>query len=364
MSAIILGSGPQALYVLRLLARQGEKVLLVSLDEKIAFHSKYGEKLCVKDPQEFIKKLKLLNRDFNEMHICGGKELQAIVDYGKELSSLYDIYPKPFELIKLFAHKDSTYNFFKEIGIKYPRSYEPTTLYENGELPNPILVKWNQDVLHSTSDANFKTKVFNCFSDFQHFYTSVSKNTLQYLIFQDYISGAEDSNISLQLSISSEHVAYLLTRKCRISKNGFGSYVEEFEAPTAFMDSIYRPIVELLKSSNYVGLIEVEFKECDQTGTYFLIEANSRPCGLMSAIGSKYTTPSKLLYGKAEEGERLNTTIKWSSFLRDIQSCMILFTKTKSFKKYFKDNLSIFRSNSTDIFDLKDLKPFFMQVKK
>ncbi|WP_350602703.1 hypothetical protein [Pseudoalteromonas sp. SMN1298-MNA-CIBAN-0114] len=364
MGAIILGSGPQALYVLRLLVREGKNVMLISLDEKIAFHSKFGKKLCIKEPLELVKKLKSISCEFSEIHICGGKELQAIVDNGQELVPLYDIYPKPLDLITVFSKKDTTYNFFEEISIKYPKSYEPTSLYDSGKLPNAILVKWNQDILHITSDANFKTKIFDRFSDFEKFYRSVSKETLSYLIFQDYISGEEDSNISLQLSTSKDQVAYLLTRKCRISKNGFGSYAEEFEPGSKFTDNIFNPIIELLKKFNYVGLIEIEFKECDQTGTYFLIEANSRPCGLMSALGSKYTNPVKLLYGQAEKGERLNTIIKWSSLLRDIQSCMILFTKSKSFKKYFKDNLSIFRSNSTDIFDLKDLKPFFMQVKK
>jgi predicted ATP-grasp superfamily ATP-dependent carboligase len=364
VSVIVLGSGPQALYVLRILSREGKKVLLISLEKKIAFESKYGEKKCIPDPEVLITELERLAFEFDELHICGGKELQAIVDYGQGLFSCYEIFPKPANLLSIFSKKNETYTFFSGIGIRYPNQYEPDSLLHKNNLPGPILVKWNQDILHSVIDFKFKTKIFDDFREYLFFYNQISSETLKYLIIQDYIAGREDSNISLQLSLSSDNVSYLFTRKCRVSKNGYGSYVEEFTPNADFMSDIYSPIVSLLQHSCYEGLIEIEFKQCEVTGIYFLIEANSRPCGLLSAFGSKVKSPIRLLYGNSVQEERLNVQVRWSSILRDLQACVLLFLKNKSLYIFGKNILSIFRSNSIDIFDIRDLKPFFMQVKK
>ncbi|CAH9065463.1 hypothetical protein PSEHALCIP103_03384 [Pseudoalteromonas haloplanktis] len=365
MQTIILGSGPQALFLLRVLSKSGVNVTLLALDKKVAFNSKYGEKIFLKTEKDFLDKVLSFKDKAKKLYICGGRELQFILEQLPNIFDIYDVYPKPLKAIRIFSDKLSTYNFLNNYQIKSPRSYSLSELINMGSFENKIIAKWNTEVLDSNL-LTFKTRVFSRFIDFDKFIGAINPESAKYLVFQDFIEGGDENNISLQLGFSENELKVdLLTRKMRVSPNGFTSYIEEVSLGKDFSEQIFNPLKDAFKDLDYSGLAEVEFKYCQYEKTYYLIEVNPRPCGLVSALKGKYGSLNTFIYGGKSPVE-LNSRrlVRWSSILRDVQACIYILKEKKSLVFFIRNIMSIFTANTYDIFDVNDIKPFFSQFKR
>jgi predicted ATP-grasp superfamily ATP-dependent carboligase len=363
MKVLIIGAGPQALYVLRCLSRAGHEAYVVSFDEKVASFSKYGQKYLAVGRADFINYLEEKKEIIDKAFICGGKELQFILDEFPSIFNSYDVYPKPIEAIKVFADKNRTYEFLRGFGAIAPKSYEVANLLAQDSLLNPLIVKWNQE-LPPEYKATFKTKVFQELVDLKIFLANLDYEIHQYIIIQDFISGQESNNISLQVAFDESGLqGSLLAQKLRVSKSGFTSYIEEIDMSCKFTKQALTPFVDGLIELNYSGLAEAEYKVCDITGDYFLIEVNPRPCGLVSALNGKYSNVNTFFEGKSLVENNTNHKVRWSSIGRDLQTCMMHFKQGNSFKLFFEEIYSIFTANTYDVFSLTDIKPFFSQFK-
>jgi len=362
MGYVVLGSGPQALFVLRCLSKLGHNVKLLSFDRKVAFYSKYGVKFTATDKDEFISYLKNWQSCVDKIFICGGKELQFVLDEFHELFVDFDVYPKPLEAIKIFSDKVETYQYLSQYGIRAPKSYSVEEIMSESSLSNSVIVKWNQEVL-APLKASFKTKIFESLKEVQGFLGSLDTELLPLIVVQDYIHGEEANNISFQVAFSNQQLkGHLLSRKLRVSKNGFTSYLEEIDISEDFRINVYEPFISAMKDIKYSGLAEIEFKICDKTGDYFLIEVNPRPCGLVSAMNGKYKDFESFFTGKPLVEKDSSRKVRWTSILRDVQTCLQYFRKHHSVKELYRDLCSIFTSEAFDIFDLNDLKPFLSQI--
>ena len=362
MQVLIIGAGPQALYILRCLARVGHTVYVVSFDKKVAFFSKYGQKYVANGPPDFIDYIESKKSIVNKVFVCGGKELQFILDEFPEIFDSYDVYPKPIEAIKVFADKNRTYEFLKGFGAIAPKSYKVTDLLNQSLLLNPLIIKWNQE-LPPRYKATFKTKVFHELIDFKMFLADLDEDIHQYLIIQDFISGRESNNVSLQVAFDDNELqGSLLTQKLRVSPSGFTSYIEEIDMSSKFKEQGLTPFINGLLELNYSGLAEAEYKICDITGDYYLIEVNPRPCGLVSALNGKYLNVNAFFEGKPLFEKEGNESVKWSSIMRDIQSSIRYYKQHRSVRMFVKDLVSISQSKTYDIFDVSDITPFFLQI--
>lgn len=361
MNILIIGAGPQALYVLRCLAEAGHTAYVVAFDNKVACYSKYGEKYVAHDSTDFINYLESKKDIIDKAYICGGKELQFILDEFPDIFKIYDVYPKPMESIKVFSDKKSTYSFLSDFGAIAPKSYNINELLGKAKLANPLIIKWNQE-LPTQYSAAFKTKVFYEINDLKTFLINLEHDLHPFVIVQDFIVGNESNNVSLQVAFDNKELkGSLLTKKIRVSKNGYTSYIEEMEVNDKFKEQALRPFIDGLVELNYSGLAEAEFKFCDTTGDYYLIEVNPRPCGLVSALKGKYKN-----FNSFFEGIELienNKIVRWSSIGRDLQTCVMNFKKDHSLKAFLKNLYSIISANTYDVFSLKDLKPFFSQFR-
>ena len=363
MNAVILGSGPQALYVLRCLAKSGHSVQVLAFDRKVAFYSKYGEKFVANTGREFISRLKLLQGEVDKVFICGGKELQFILDEFPEVFTIHDVYPKPLEAIKIFSDKMNTYRFLGNFGSKSPCSYTADELLKSDTLKNTVIVKWNQEVNY-VFKPSFKTKIFDVLGELKLFLSSLDADVRNILVIQDFICGEDSNNISIQVAFNNDCLeGSLVAKKIRVSVNGFTSYIEEIDMNEKLERQAFIPFIAALKELNYIGLAEAEFKICELTGDYFLIEVNPRPCGLSSALSGKYIDVASFFDGGGLVSKSNCVKVQWSSILRDVQTCLYRFKSHRSIKVVFRDLLSIFNANSYDVFDRDDIKPFFSQVR-
>lgn len=362
MNVLVLGSGPQALFVLRSLSKAGHQVTVLSFDCKVANFSKYGTKVIANNPVQFISHIRNVENKIEKVFICGGKELQFVIDEFPGIFDDFDVYPKPLEAIKVFSDKLTTYKYLANFGINAPKCYGIENLLLLDELKNPLIVKWNQEVMGSDL-VTFKTKILETQVELRKFFSELNADVWKYLVVQDFIVGGDTNNISFQVAFKDKVLkGSLLAAKLRVSKNGFTSYIEEIDMSECFREKVYQPFVAAMVELNYSGLAEAEFKICARTGKYYLIEVNPRPCGLVSALGGKYLNINHFFEGKDLITRGGRKKVKWSSILRDIQSSMVYYKTHRSVKRFIKDIASISLANTYDIFDPSDIKPFISQV--
>ena len=362
MNILIIGSGPQALFVLRTLANAEHNVTVLSFERKVASYSRHGVKIITNDLTEFAKNLKLLMEVSDKIFVCGGKELQYLLDEYPIFFESPKVYPKPYGAVKIFSDKLATYKYMEGFGLQSPRSYSIEQLKSVDFTSKRLIVKWNQEA-PALKVPEFKTEVFSCFDDIISFIAGLDVETRSYLVIQDYIVGNNSNNISLQLAFGKQALkGSFIAKKSRVSKNGYSSYVEEIEMSSALHDQVLVPITKAFLALNYDGLAEVEFKVCSATGGYYLIEVNPRPCGLVSALSGKYSGVSTFLEGGDLNEIDTRDKVRWTSIMRDVQTCLFDFKISKSFSCLIKDLRSIWKANSYDIFDATDLKPFFSQL--
>lgn len=362
MKMLIVGAGPQALFLLRTLARAGHMVTVLAFENKVAGFSKYGVKVISKDLSQFTSHLENLAYAADKTFLCGGKELQFILDKVPNLFELTDVYPKPYGAVKIFSDKLATYKYMESFGLKSPQSYSFEQLEKLSTLPRALIAKWNQE-LPASLTPEFKTKIFICLDELTAFISELEPNVRQFIVFQDFIEGDDANNISMQIALNEQALkGHLIAKKLRVSKNGYTSYIEEIETNDDLKRQILKPVFNAFLELDYSGFAEIEFKICPATGVYYLIEVNPRPCGLVSALSGKYSGIHAFLEGGGLHEIALRENVRWSNILRDIQTSLFNFKIHKSLPRALKELNSIRKANSYDIFDLTDLKPFFSQL--
>lgn len=355
MTVILIGLGPQGLFLMRELSRKGYSVIALGEKNEIGAHSKYGRKILIKNREDLgtnLRKLESKGSERKECYITSGFYLSYLASHHPELWKIFDMKPSPYESVKLLINKLSTYELADSINIKVLNS-DLFSDIDISEIDYPVIAKWNEDI-HLFSKPGFKTAIIENMEQAKQFSLKYSGEEKKYITVQRYLGDNLDDNISYGgYYKEGECLAGILVQQKGQYPLGLSSYVKEYCGEKS--ETLIEMARNLFMKMKYTGFGEAEFKYDRKTGSFFLLEVNPRTWGWIKILKQKYPDIADLIAGKKITPG--NRDCKWVNILRNIKYVLSSLS-FHSVRMFFESiNGSVY-----DVWDTRDMKPFFYQI--
>ena len=354
---LIIGLGPQGLFLQREFARNGYRIITISKKDEIGFYSKYGQKISIKNHSELKNKLIKISRNKNisECHVTSGFYLSYLIDKFSELWDIYNVYPGPFDVVNLFNEKMETYNVVSKHGINTLKSHLLTDFNNNIlNIEYPQIIKWN---ISQKNSLGFKTKIIETPKQLYDIKSSINEKYHKDLLCQKYL----DPNNYYEILygaylLDGKIIADLLMQEISHYPMGIASEIIEFEGiRKKHILELNRNFLEFFK---YSGFIELEYKYNIKNNSLVLFEINPRIWGSAKILKRKYPNIINVI-NSHETIDNDKTSCQWVNILRNL-----LYTANNLSIKNIINFIKSMNGSIYDVFDKKDLKPFFYQVVK
>jgi len=352
---VLIGLGPQGLALLRTFARNGYRVLALGRKNELGIHSKYGEIIVINVLSELDEVLfKVLSQDL-QVHITGDYFLNYLLDNHRTIFDQYRVYPTR-KSAEIFRDKIATGEMANSLGISYPEACHLSEVNTATYSTFPAVVKWHRVVDEQTG---FKIFMINSRENLVSFLERTAFK--EKLIIQRYVSGDMRDNLSYGgYWVEGKEIVSIIFRYLRQYPKGISSFSEQLDSPYA--TEMSRVAQLLLQKVSFSGFVEIEFKVDEKDGSLWLIEVNPRAWGCVKIFMDKFE--SSVLNVCKDRAIRTSQGRCWVNIVRDIRAILFLLKNIPSEFRFFEIVASYFRRPITDIFDLKDIKPFIMQFGK
>jgi D-aspartate ligase len=328
--ALVVGGAHGALALVRSLGRRGIPVWYVTDDHPITKYSRYAERSFTwggPDDDGAIEFLKNLAREHQlegwVLIAAGDAELRVLSQHHAELSTIFRVAVAPWDTVRWTHDKRLTYERAAELGIDYPRGYDPHDLQELAALDCrfPVVLK---PTVREQRNAFTRAKAWRVddraalLARYQEAAAMVGERAI---VLQELIPGGGSSQFSYAaVWHRGEPVASLVARRSR-------QYPIDFGYTSTFVETVEQPEVEaaacrFLRSIAYSGLVEVEFKRDPRDGSYKLLDVNAR-AWTWNALGSIAGVDFahvlwRLAMGDPVAPVRCHASVGWMHGSRDI----------------------------------------------
>jgi len=335
-AAIILGMGPQALFLVRILSEQFETVYLVGKKNWIGYLSRYGKKKIAQDNELKDVLADILERHGNNIPIfvSGGSTLRYYIQ--NEYLHTLNCYPKPLSALKILNDKAKLYKFVESMNFSMDL-LKPITFKETIDHPFPLILKWR-----SEPDIKiFKTLVINNEREYKNTFIENFKYN-ENLILQRYIENNTTLAYGAYCLKGYPNCEVVLHHFRRVT-NGLSNLVKQYKGK--YRTQIIDFCRNIIHYFNYTGFIEFEFIEDKDNDLLYLMECNPRPWGTIEYL--KFANNN----GKSYVMVNINREIYYlyKSGLRNIK--LNLIKRLPHYMMYYKA-----------IWQPSDPLPFFGQI--
>ena len=360
-TVVVVGAGPQALFLVRELSRLKYKVLLVGRSNEIAMHSKYAEKIIVQSEEHLVLKLSSLANTHPKMkaYVASGFYLAFLVNHFPKYFQIFQAFPGDKRSVNTLMQKSKTYELAEKSGISYPvnhtlREIEEKNLYH--ELSYPQIVKWNMDI-YLFAKLVFKTQLVHNQKELLDLVKAIKPADKAALICQEFLGADLKNNFSYGAFVEQGEVKLdICVNEVRHFRSGVSSVVEEYTG--TYADAIKKQAGALIEQTNFTGFLDVEFKI--KEGVLYLLEVNPRPFGFIKIMKKKYPDLIPYVMGHKKEIYKNPKPVRWMNVLRD----MVLILKNPKEAMHMLKVLFDFNKRTFDVWDISDPKPFFYQMKR
>jgi D-aspartate ligase len=282
--AIILGGAHGSLAIARSLGRRGIPVWFITDDHPITKFSRYCQRsFRWKGPQSESAISDLL--EFAAEHevkgwviFAGGDpEVRLVCQHHAELSAVFRLTTPPWSVACFAYDKRLTHERAVEIGVDYPWTYYPQSVRELAELECsfPLILK---PTYRERGDPFTSAKAWRVNDHAELLARYAEAEALvgrEAISLQELIPGGGDNQYSYAaVWRNGTPVASLTARRKR-------QYPIDFGFTSTCVEVVEQPEVEtaacrFLKSLDYDGLVEVEFKHDAREDRYKLLDVNAR----------------------------------------------------------------------------------------
>lgn len=351
--AVILAGGFGGLAVTRELGRYGVPTIVMGEQDYIT-KSKYCLGIHAHGSEEIVNFLTELPK-----HVT--KKPVLLTDSERYLELLYknwnlvkNHYFTPVQLQnQSLINKVHLYQAAKDVGLKVPAIYKDTSAITD----YPVIVKPLNGLAHLNSNIK---KAYECFTSNEVLKTlQLIRQYDTDILIQQIIPGHMQDLYSVTLYRNARgeiHIGYVM-RKIRQFPADYGTGTTHI---TCKKPKIVDYSKRLLDSVNYVGVAEIEYKYCEQTKDFFIIEVNGRfplHTSMIHKLGNGFvyriyldlvSSPVK----SAVSAESNEKEVVWSYFLKDL----LTMKPRRSLLSYYFYHLRNSRIQGA-IWDWSDLKP-------
>jgi D-aspartate ligase len=347
LGALIVGGAHGSLGLARSLGRRGIPVWFLTSDHPIAKYSRYTSRsLRWAGPNhegavEFL--LELASRyhlDGWVLMAAGDAEMRLFSKHKAELSSVFRVTVPPWEVVRWAHDKRLTYQRAASLGIDYPLSWHPRDLQDVGALDCrfPVVLK---PTVREYRNEFTNAKAWRCddSASLVSRYAQAAALVGEHgIVLQELIPGGGSTQFSYAgVWDRGQPMASLVARRTR-------QYPVEFGYTSTFVETVEQPEVEdaacrFLRSLDYSGLVEVEFKFDERDRRYKLLDVNAR-AWTWNALGSIAGVDFahvlwQLAMGESIPPVRGHANVAWMHGARDIAAaCHEMLAGRLSLRSY------------------------------
>ena len=256
---------------------------------------------------------------------AGDEDMRMIAQHHALLSAHYRVPTPNWDAIQWIYDKRLTYQRAASLGIDFPRSFQPHDRDEVAQIDCrfPVILK---PAFRKGSDEFTQAKAWKAetredlLTLYQKAAALIGNDTI---IVQEWIPGTGTSQFSYAgLMQHGEPIASLVARRTR-------QYPIDFGRSSTFVETIECAEVEelacrFLKSIDYTGVVEVEFKHDQRDGRYKLLDVNGRFwtwCGIGARAGVDFPYLAwRQAIGEPVPSCRARPGIGWMHSFRDLMA--------------------------------------------
>jgi predicted ATP-grasp superfamily ATP-dependent carboligase len=328
--ALVVGGAHGSLALARSLGRRGIPVWFVTDDHPIAKYSRYAERSFTwsgPDDAGAIEFLKTLAREHHldrwVLIAAGDAELRALSQHHADLSTVFRVAVPPWETVRWTHDKRLTYERAAALGIDFPRCYNPRDLTELDALDCrfPVVLKPTVREQRNPFTRDKAWRVDDRGALLARYQEAAAMVGERAIVLQELVPGGGSAQFSYAaVWHRGAPVASLVARRTRQYPIDFGytsTYVETIE-----QNEVEEAACRFLKSIDYSGLVEVEFKRDHRDGRFKILDVNAR-AWTWNALGSIAGVDFAHVLWRLAMGEtiapvRSHASVAWMHGSRDV----------------------------------------------
>jgi predicted ATP-grasp superfamily ATP-dependent carboligase len=240
-----------------------------------------------------------------------------------ELATKFRVPTPPLSSVEAAWDKRRTYRLAEELGIPVPRCWFPSGEADLDEvdLSTPVVVKpaIKENFFYATGAKAWRADDRTQLRDAYRRATAVVRP--DEVIVQELIAGGGDAQLAYcALFKDHEALATMTVRRHRQHPSDFGrasTFVETIDLP-----ELEELALRFLRSIDYYGLVELEFKQDRASGSYKLLDVNARTWGYHTLGAAAGVDFPYLLYldqlGRTLPKVRARSGVRWIRLVTDL----------------------------------------------
>jgi predicted ATP-grasp superfamily ATP-dependent carboligase len=283
VGALIIGGDHGSLAVARSLGRRGIPVCFISDDKVIAKFSRYTARSWAwagPNHPDALNFLLDLAREYGlegwVLFPAGDREVKLVGEHHAALSRVYRLYTQPWDVARTAIDKHLMYLHAAALGIGHPACYEPRSRLDVIELDCqfPMILKPSEKEGFNPLTQAKAWRIDNRAQLLAKYDEAVKLIGADHIVLQELIPGGGDTQFSYTgVWSGGAPVASMIARRTRQYpvEFGTGTYVE-----SADNAEVEHAACVFLKSLDFNGMVEIEFKFDARDGRYKILDVNPR----------------------------------------------------------------------------------------
>lgn len=354
---IVLGLGPAGLFLVRQLSNITSNIYAVGRPDDVGMFSKYIEKrrkyyaVTAIELEDAFKAIRKCAGKKPELYICSDQYLSILLEKKERWGELVELAGADFNTLALINDKNTINDYCQKHNVKIPLAVSLSEYRENPFYP--AIIKWVEKRIENAVNPIGKVKVCYNKEEFEIVDKTIRERGIQdsELFVQFYIEGKNDFQYSVGGYYQTGEVfADVVVKQVKQQPQGISAEVVTTSVGSIY-DDIHRITESFAKELQYSGFLETEYKVDANTGEIYLLDANPRPWGWISILGTVYSDFYQVLNGNKPKAEFRKTV--WKSPMR------ILAGKKNKQNVKPNDNLQGYLT-AYDIKDRSDPMPSLM----
>jgi D-aspartate ligase len=367
--AVVVGGDYQGLGIVRSLGRHGINVVVIDDEHSVARHSRYTTTTLrvasLRDEETTVETL----LDAGRRHGLEGwvvyptreETVAALSRHRDELERCFRIPTPPWDVTKWAWDKRNTYRRAAELGIPAPRTWYASSLDDvrriDGAPPFAIKPAIKEHFFYAT-----KCKAWRADSHAElvaRVREAAALVGTGEVIVQELVPGSGRQQLAYCAFFKDGRArASMVVRRLR-------QHPPEFGRASTFVETVDLPALEglserFLRSIDYYGLVELEYKHDARDGRYKLLDVNARTWGYHSLAQAAGVDFPHLLYADqlglpAPKAVRTRPGVFWIRLATDVPTALVeLVGRRLEWRGYLR---SLRVSNVESVFSRDDPRP-------
>jgi D-aspartate ligase len=337
VGAIVIGGDYQGLGIVRSLGRRGIPTCVIDDEHSIARFSRYTTR-AVKvaslrgDEQRTVEHIVAIGRRLGlEGSVLYPTREETVVAFAKHralLEPFFRVPTPPFDVTRWAWDKRDTYARAEALGIPAPRTWQPRNLAEvedvDGEPPFAVKPAIKEHFIYATKAKAWRADTHE---ELRKRYKEAAELVGPgEVLVQELIPGGGSQQFAYcALFKEGRALASMVVRRTRQHPPEFGrasTFVETVEVPE--LEELSR---RFLRSIDYYGLVELEYKLDPRDGRFKLLDINARTWGYHT-LGQRAGVDFPALLHADQVGERLTLSrarpgVRWIRLMTDLPTAAV-----------------------------------------